>query len=163
MTASKAAESAAPTPEALEVPTDTESAPGVPRQFHWKPDTIAKIDNLEGGLRDRAWAALHDGPREWAEYKRHEEWGKIHKRKFNSCMQEVLPFLDGKAEAEEGSFTVQWGKPRETVDIEGLKQWLVAKGVDAMLLANGIAANTKVGKTPEPYVKFNPSRKKKGD
>ena len=136
--------------------------PNIPEQIHWKPDTVAKLESLGPALSQKMLDNLNQGTTEWRDYKHREELAKLSKERFNACMQEALPFLDGKAEAEEGSFTITWGQPRQTLDQEALKAWLVARGVDAQLLADGFEACTKTGKRPEPYVKFNPSRKKKG-
>lgn len=134
--------------------------PDIPDRFHWDGTVQLALSDLDPDTAQDLLNKLEHGVQHWQEYKYLDARASDSKARFNNTMLQVLPFLDGKAAAAEGSFTLQSPAPRRTLDAEALKLWLVNAGVDADLVARGVEACTKTGKPGAEFVKFSPSRKK---
>jgi len=132
-------------------------------EIHWTPETRVALIEAVGEEEAVSLTKLLDhGKEHYREFKYLEARSLDSKKRAQEAFFQVLPFLDGKAQADEGSFTLGYPPPRKTLDGEALKIWLVERGVSPELVAEGVAACTKTGKPGAPFVKWNPRRAKGG-
>lgn len=132
----------------------------LPDKFHWSPTISSTLKELGPDIEQDMLDALHFGSEHYREYKYLEERAKDSKERAATSLMKVLPFLEGKAECLEGSFTLGYSSSGGGLDLPKLKEWLVKRGVDAELVAQGVSDCTKPKKPGAPFVKWNPAKKK---